>query len=269
MNQSLSCSQPQAPRSHTLASLADEVLETTSIVCSKETIRRRLHRLGYSFKLAKKLLANACPKARALYMQKLQVWLKEASLGQRLLLFIDEAHLHNDFEARRGWFRKGEEQWVASRSPGLSERLSWYGTYIYNQGRVHLDVFETSNGKNTVAYLRRLQEHVPKEMPVTLIWDGAPAHQARIAKAFVSQELGWELEFLPSYSPDLMPVEALWKWLRSERGHRCFDTMQEHVCFVESFAQRVAQNALEVADRLVVRDHLDPQVEKLRFSDVV
>ena len=242
--------------------------KATSLVCSKETIRRRLHQLGFSFKLAKKLLATACPTARALFIQKLQVWLREASLGQRMLLFIDEAHLHNDFEVRRGWFRKGKDQWVSSRSPGLSERLSWYGTYLYNEGRVHLDVFETSNGRNTVTYLRRLAEHVPKDMPVTLIWDGAPAHQARIAKACVTQELGWELEFLPSYSPDLMPVEALWKWLRSERGNRCFDSMHEHISFVESFAQRVARDPLEVADRLVVRDHLDPHVEELRFSNV-
>jgi transposase len=46
-----------------------------------------------------------------------------------------------------------------------------------------------------------------------VVWDGAPYHHAKAVWAEAAS-LGIELAPLPGYSPDLMPVEALWRWLR-------------------------------------------------------
>ena len=50
---------------------------------------------------------------------------------------------------------------------------------------------------------------------VVLIWDGAPWHKAKRVQAAAS-ELGFTVVALPSYSPDLNPIEGLWKWMREE-----------------------------------------------------
>ena len=42
------------------------------------------------------------------------------------------------------------------------------------------------------------------------------------------RELGIELAPLPGYSPDLMPVEALWRWLREDvTYHYCHPTADD------------------------------------------
>ena len=72
---------------------------------------------------------------------------------------------------------------------------------------------------------------------------------------------------LPGYSPDLMPVEALWRWLREDvTDHHCHASAEDLIRRVADFAVRLNAGPLVVADRLRVKDHLDPEEEKLRFS---
>jgi hypothetical protein len=51
-----------------------------------------------------------------------------------LVVFLDEAHIHQDADLGYGWAERGERFWVASSSPGLSARVSFYGLYLDNEG---------------------------------------------------------------------------------------------------------------------------------------
>jgi hypothetical protein len=73
---------------------------------------------------------------------------------------------------------------------------------------------------------------------------------------------------LPSYSPDLMPVEALWNWLREDgTSHHCHASAEDLTRRVEAFEARLNRDPFVIADRLWVKDCLDPDEEKLRFSN--
>ena len=69
------------------------------------------------------------------------------------------------------------------------------------------------------------------------------------------------------YSPDLMPVEALWRWLREDvTYHHCHACAEDLTRRVADFEARLNQDPFVVADRLWTKDRLDPEEEKLRFS---
>jgi hypothetical protein len=71
----------------------------------------------------------------------------------------------------------------------------------------------------------------------------------------------------PAYSPDLMAVEPLWRWLREDvTYHHCHATAEDLIRRVAAFEVDVNADPCVVADRLWVKDHLDPEEEKLRFS---
>src|SRR4051812_1625714 len=57
--------------------------------------------------------------------------------------------------------------------------------------------------------LQRLRAEVP-ERKLIVLWDGAPYHRAQAVRE-AARTLDIELMPLPVYSPDLMPVEALWR----------------------------------------------------------
>ena len=64
-----------------------------------------------------------------------------------------------------------------------------------------------------------------------------------------------------------MPVEHLWQWLREDvTYHTCYDTKADLIQQVECFQQRINADPNTLADRLWVKNHLEPEEEKLRFS---
>ena len=253
-----------APR-WTLRRLVHWVRERFGLRCCRETIRAVLHRRKLSWKKAKKLLGRADPERRQAFIEQLQSVLEGAQRDRHLLVYVDEAHIHQDADLGYGWAERGQRFWIASSSPGLSARVSFYGLYLYNEGQVRLWPFPRANGEHTIEVLRRLRAAFPDEALIVL-WDGAPYHRAQAVRE-AATTLGITLMPLPGYSPDLMPVEALWHWLREDvTYHHCQASAEDLTRRVADFEVRLNRDPFVIADRLWVKDILDPEEEKLRFS---
>src|SRR4051794_23488331 len=126
-----------APR-WTLRRLVGWVEATFGRTCCRETIRRALHRLKLSWKKARKLLGRADPQRREAFITQVQNLLAGAQHDRHLLVYLDEAHIHQDADLGYGWAARGQRFWVASHSPRLADKLSFYGLYLYNEGEVRL-----------------------------------------------------------------------------------------------------------------------------------
>ena len=265
----LAATPPQERTEHpkprwTLKRLVAWVKETFNINCCRESVRKVLKRLGLSWKKDRKLLNKANPQKRAAFLEKLEGLLSSALNQERLLIYIDEAHIHLDTDEGYGWSIKGERFWVSSSSPGR-QKVSFYGIYLYNLGQVRIFPYDTANGFNTIDVLKRLRVEFP-DMAMTVVWDGAPYHRKHEVKD-VAKILDIHLEPLPGYSRDFMPVEHLWQWLREDvTYHTCYECKRDLNEQVSQFQEEINADPLEIADRLWVTTHLKPEVEKLRVS---
>lgn len=58
---------------------------------------------------------------------------------------------------------------------------------------------------------------------LVLLWDGLPAHQAKIVRQFVAENQGWlSVHRFPAYAPELNPQEYLWSAVkRKDLGNYC------------------------------------------------
>jgi transposase len=255
---------PAAPR-WTLRRFVVWVKETFGKVCCRETIRAALHRMKLSWKKGKKLLSRADPAKRAEFVTTIQQVLLRARRDEELLVYIDEAHIHQDADMGYGWSVRGERLWVCSSSPGLSAKASFYGLYLYNEAQVRIWDYPRGNGEHTVDVFKRLRDEFPARK-IRVIWDGASYHRSALVKE-AAAHCHIELEPLPGYSPDFMPVEALWRWLREDVTYnRCHDTREELIANVRRFEATINRDPIALADRLWVKDTLDPKEEKLRIS---
>lgn len=86
----------------TLKRLVAWVKTTFGIDCCRDTLRKTLKDLGFSWKKARKLLNKANPGKRAVFLEQLQGLLDDALHQRCLLVYIDEAHIHLDTDEGYG-----------------------------------------------------------------------------------------------------------------------------------------------------------------------
>jgi hypothetical protein len=91
----------------TLKHLVAFVREGFGLSVCRETIRAAMHRLALSWKKAKKLLGRADPEQRQAFIGRLQDLLAGAQRDRHLLVYLDEAHIHQDTDLGHGWCTPG------------------------------------------------------------------------------------------------------------------------------------------------------------------
>src|SRR3954462_5984625 len=107
-----------------------------------------------------------------------------------------------------------------------------------NEGVVRLWPYACANGEHTVDVLRRLRTEWPADKLI-IVWDGASYHRAGVGRE-AAEALNIDLVPLPGYSPDFMPVEALWRWLREDvTYHHCHPTAEDLSRRVAAFEDRL------------------------------
>ncbi len=243
----------------------DWLKQKYDLQCSRETCRVALKQLGFSWKKARKLLNKANSKVREAFVDKLQALLQKATLGEHLLIYMDEAHIHLDADEGYGWSVKGEPFWVSSSSPGRA-KVSFFGVYLYNKAQVRMYPYDTANGINTIAVLKKIRQEQP-DIPIVMIWDGASYHRSLITLE-AAKKLNIDIQKLPAYSPDFMPVEHLWQWLREDvTYHTCHPSKEVLIQNVQFFEENINLQPHQVANRLWVKNSIEPALEKLRFSN--
>ena len=232
--------------------------------CSRSTLCRRLHQVGLSWKKTKKILAKANTERRESYLAEFETLFLEMVRGQRTLIFVDEAHIHQDLDLGHGWAPCGSVFGIPSRSPGLHAKVNWYGAYDFTNGRVFLWAYPKCNGENTADFIDRVARWAEGLPNPTVIWDGSPVHRALVARSR-AREAGIEIKQLPAYSPDLNPIEGLWKWIREEvTGGFCHLSVEALFAACKAFVDHLNNRPLELVQRLWPRFELDHTEERFR-----
>ena len=251
----------------TLAKLVDWVEKLMAKRPARSTLRKALRRHGLRWKKCKKVLGKANPAKRAAFIAQFQELFEEVCQDRLILIYIDEAHIHRDMDLGYTWAPKGEPAWRLSSCPPLSDRINWYGAYNFTDVECFIWNEGACNKEHTALFLEHLKARVgPTDKRIVIVLDGAPWHRAKVVQE-KTEELGMELLFLPGYSPDLNPIEGLWKWMREDVTQlKCYDTMRELFLACIEFIKRINQQPGALLNRLWPKFELDPEFEKLLVS---
>jgi transposase len=65
----------------------------------------------------------------------------------------------------------------------------------------------------TIAFLNKIEEAYPTKAKIHLFSDNARYYKNKAVKSYLENSK-IELHFLPPYSPNLNPIERLWKWMK-------------------------------------------------------
>jgi transposase len=136
----------------------------------------------------------------------------------------DETALREFPPLRAGWSRTGQRAAVVIS--GRNRRRTIFGALHVSTGELVALVRERSRTDDLLAAVQVLGAVRP-QIPKLLIWDNAPPHHPhRVRDA--AREAGITLAFLPFRSPELMPLEDLWRGLKQIiAANRCYASLDD------------------------------------------
>jgi len=116
--------------------------------------------------------------------------------------------------------------------------VGYFGAVRLHDGKLVFQREEKKfNAVTSHAFLKRLRQASSRSgRRVIVIIDNARYHHAKLHADWRSQQASqFILDFLPPYSPDLNPIERLWKLTRKLCLHnRYFSTLEDLIQSVES-----------------------------------
>lgn len=136
----------------------------------------------------------------------------------------DETALREFPPLRAGWSKRGAPAVVLIS--GRNSRRTILGALQIHTGELVHTVRERCRTDDVVAAVEALGT-VRADVPKLLIWDNAPPHHPhRVRDAAAAA--GITLAFLPFRSPELMPLEELWRGLKATvAANRCYPSLEE------------------------------------------
>ena len=136
----------------------------------------------------------------------------------------DETALREFPPLRAGWSKRGVPATVLIS--GRNQRRTILGALNVGSGELVCTVRERCRTDDVLVAVQALGAVRPK-VPKLLIWDNAPPHQPhRVREAATA--VGITLVVLPFRSPELMPLEDLWRALKQTvAANRCYASLDE------------------------------------------
>jgi transposase len=100
------------------------------------------------------------------------------------------------------------------------------------------------------SFLTELRRRNPGRYKIHLIWDRAGYHRDKELQKF-AKDLGIELHYLPPYSPNLNPIERLWKIMHEKVTYnRYYETFSDFTEATLTFFRNIGRNKSILRSRI-------------------
>ena len=151
----------------------------------------------------------------------------------------DEAAVQRSQNPVYGWRPTGGREQVRASFSRESVRI--FGAM--SQDELRIKIVESTNSET----FRELLEEIRRDRPrLFMIPDNASYHKSKAVREYVESAGGdVGLEFLPPYTPQLNPVETVWRDLKKRPAGRFFRSLDELKAAITAILEREMGNRLK------------------------
>lgn len=195
-----------------------------------------------------------------------QKWLAEyeklrAELSEdETICFTDGVHPTHNVQPAYGWIKKGVRKEIPANTGRSRLNLSGIIDVVNHNVLVHEDI--TLNAASTIRFFQKIEEAYPNKKRIHVFCDNASYYRNKTVQKYLETSKIM-LHFLPPYSPNLNPIERLWKWMKERviynTYYEHFDDFREAVLgFFAILSTVAAESILGQSLRSRVRDKFHP-----------
>lgn len=186
---------------------------------------------GFAFKKPEKVPGKIDCTKQEQFIKKYDE-LKNSLGASDELYFVDAVHPEYQSQAVYGWIKKGERKTL--QTTGKQTRLHLVGALSLKEMKVIAHEYETIDGDAMIHFFKNLESTASKG-EIHVILDNAAAHKSHKLMDYLKNSR-IRLHYLPPYSPNLNPVERLWKVFRETvLYNKYFDTCSGFFAAVRGF----------------------------------
>lgn len=200
-------------RGHTYLYVKDitaYVKSTWSGTYSIPGMRNWLQRYGFSYKKPALVSGKANEQQQREWMDRYEK-LKQDLPADETIRFMDGVHPTHNVQPAYGWIQKGVRKEVPANS-GRS-RINLSGILDVINHKVLIQEDKMLNAEATIIFFRKIENAYPEKKRVHIFCDNAGYYKNKTVTEYL-QTSKIRLHFLPPYSPNLNPIERLWKWMK-------------------------------------------------------
>lgn len=137
--------------------------------------------------------------------------LKQDLPADETICFMYGVHPTHNVQPAYGWIQKGIRKEVPANS-GRS-RINLSGVLDVISYQVLIEEDKMLNAEATISFFRKMETAYPGKKKVHIFCDNARYYRNKAVTEYL-QTSKKKLHFLPLYSPNLNPIERLWKWMK-------------------------------------------------------
>jgi transposase len=234
-----------------IADIIAYVQGTYGVLFTVQGMTSWMHTHGFSFKKPKGTPAKADPVKQEAFIQAYERLLTETPDNEPIL-FGDGVHPTMATKVTYGWIRRGFNKPIGTTASRT--RMNLMGALNLESMQVTIDSYETINSETMVKYFDHLKAAYPNAPKIHLIVDQG-SYNISIVTQEAAKKRGIHLHYLPPYSPNLNPIERLWKVMNEHvRNNRFFESAREFRSAITNFFKVTwPQIATSYTDR--INDH--------------
>jgi transposase len=155
-------------------------------------------------------LLKLTPKNKSLLKKRLKL---ARDLGVDLWS-LDECHFQQHGTRIRMWVPPEDKDPIQLLAP-TRKSIALFGAVNLGTGQLLSQLEEKFNAMTFQGFLEKMLSYRLGDRRLVVILDNAKYHHAKILKPFLRRHRKQlKLEFLPAYSPELNPIERVWKLTR-------------------------------------------------------
>ena len=155
------------------------------------------------------------------------------------IYFSDSTHPQHQTHLVYGWILKGERKSIATTAK--QRRLNIIGGICLDGYSVVIEQADTINGESINLFLSKLRKRHKENNKIHLVLDNASYHRSKLVKDH-AESLNIQLHYLPPYSPNLNPIERLWKIMHEQVSYnKYYEKFSEFMGATQHFFKHISK----------------------------